>query len=234
MPYCTLSFSITCEDGTHVPRHYLSCEPNMAASRLNFRLATAQDAAKLEVLINTAFRDDPTTDVFLSADHACIDVTDVSALTAKIAQPDCAVLVATAGPADVDSSALVAHCSVRKLDGGAGTKEGGSTTTTTTAWFGMLAVDVSLKNRGLGSQVLAYAEDYVRREWGARRMEFDVVNTRAGLIAWYMRRGYQPTGETGPFPYDSHGNWRGVLRDDLHFILLGKNLTDAPTTAGVP
>lgn len=199
----------------------------MATSNLDFRLATAEDAVELEVLINTAFRDDATTEVFLSADHGSIDVTNVPALTAKIAQPDCAVLVArlaTAGagndPGDDDSAAtaLVAHCSVRKLED------------RRSAWFGMLAVDARLKNRGLGSQTLAYAEDYVRREWGAQRMEFDVVNTRAGLIAWYAGRGYRPTGETRPFPYDSHGDWRGVLRDDLCFTLLGKNLTDAPAT----
>ena len=92
------------------------------------------------------------------------------------------------------------------------------------AWFGMLAVDVGNQNRGLGSQVLAYAERYVRREWGARRMGFDVVCTREGLIAWYMHRGYRATGERRPFPYEFHKDWEGVVRDDLYFILLEKDL----------
>lgn len=186
----------------------------MAASSLNFRLATKEDAARLETLINTAFRADNTTQVFLSPDHASIDVTDVPSITAKIAQPDCAVLVAT-NP----DGALVAHCSVRKLD-------------KSRAWLGLLAVDVGSQSRGLGSQALAYAEQYARREWGFTRMEFDVVCTRAELIAWYTRRGYQATGETTPFPYDRHGDWKGVLRDDLHFIILGKDLSEVPTTAG--
>jgi len=186
----------------------------MATGSLNFRLATKEDAVQLERLINTAFRADTTTQVFLSADHALVDVTDVPSITAKIAQPDCVVLAVT----DPDG-ALVAHCSVRKLDGGR-------------AWFGMLAVDVRCQNRGLGSQVLAYAEQYARREWGATRLEFDVVCTRAELIAWYTRQGYQATGETAPFPYNRHGDWKGVLRDDLHFIILGKNLTEVPTTTG--
>jgi GNAT superfamily N-acetyltransferase len=185
----------------------------MATNSLNFRLATVEDAVQLERLINTAFRDDKTTQVFLSADHACVDVTDVPSITAKIAQPDCAVLVAT----DEPDGAPVAHCSVRKLD------DDGR------AWFGLLAVDVGCQNRGLGSQVLAHAERYARREWGARRLEFDVVCTRAELIAWYAHRGYRATGETRPFPYDRHSGWEGVLRDDLYFITLGKDLSDAPT-----
>lgn len=176
---------------------------------LNFRRATADDVASLETLINTSFRDDQTTEVFLSTDHTAIDVTSSAALASKIAQPDTAVLVAT----EPDTGALIAHCSLRfPMEDGV------------TAWFGLFAVDVGYKNLGIGSQVLAYAEDYARRELGAKRMEFDVVNTRAGLIAWYMSRGYKPMDKTLPFPYESAGNWHGVLRDDLEFVFFGKDL----------
>ena len=58
-------------------------------------------------------------------------------------------------------------------------------------------------------------------------MEFSVVNTRAELIAWYARRGYQPTGATEPFPYESHPGWEGLLRGDLHFVVFGKELGGA-------
>jgi ribosomal protein S18 acetylase RimI-like enzyme len=182
----------------------------MAIDKLNFRLATAEDATQLERLINTAFCDDKTTQVFLSADHPSVNVTDVPGIIAKIAQPNSAVFVGT----DSDG-AVVAHCSVRKLENGS-------------AWFGLLAVDVRCQNRGLGSQVLAHAENYARREWDAPRMEFDVVNTRAELIAWYTHRGYRATGESTPFPYEHHSNWEGVLRHDLHFVIFGKDLREAP------
>ncbi|CAN8098414.1 unnamed protein product [Discula destructiva] len=175
---------------------------------LKFRRATVQDAAALETLINIAFRDDHTTEVFLSTDHSTIDVTSAASIAAKIAQPDTAVLVVE----DLDDGALVAHCSVRLMEDGS------------TAWFGLLAVDVDRKNQGLGSQVLAYAEDYAYRELGARRMEFDVVNTRVTLRAWYTKRGYSLTGQRLPFPYGGHGEWHGVLRDDLEFVLFGKDL----------
>ncbi|KAI0449090.1 acyl-CoA N-acyltransferase [Xylaria acuta] len=185
----------------------------MATSNLNFRLATIADAVPLERLINTAFRNDKTTQVFLSADHTGVDVTNAPNLIAKINQPDCAVVAVT----DSSTGSIVAHGSVRKVDD-------------TCAWFGMLAVDVNCQKQGLGGQVLAWAEQYARREWGSLRMEFDVVNTRAELIAWYKRRGYQETGKTAPFPYKYHGDWEGVLRDDLCFIVLGKNLGETPAT----
>ena len=50
-----------------------------------------------------------------------------------------------------------------------------------------------------------------------------VINVRDTLIAWYLRRGYQRTGATEPFPY---GNDRvgKPLRPDLAFVVLEKTL----------
>lgn len=191
-----------------------SSSSTMATQTLNFRLATPSDAPALKTLINTAFQDDKTTEVFLSADHASIDVTSASSIAAQIARPDCAVLVATTD-ADRGAAVIIAHCSVRKTADRPGA-----------AWLGLLAVDVGAKNRGLGTRLLAHADDHVRRAWGpsVRRMELGVVNTRAGLVSFYERRGYRFTGETTPFPYDGHGAWRGVLRDDLYFRIMAKDL----------
>ncbi|KAK5634862.1 hypothetical protein RRF57_010575 [Xylaria bambusicola] len=121
----------------------------MATDDLDFRLATAEDAIPLERLINTAFLADKTTQVFLTDDRN-VNVIDVPTIIAKIKQPDCAVLTV----ADRSTGSLVAHGSVRKLDDGR-------------AWFGMLAVDIGCQNRGLGSKVLAWAEQYAYREWGS-------------------------------------------------------------------
>lgn len=182
----------------------------MAANRLTFRLATDADAQQLEHLVNTAFNADTTTEVFLLANRDPVTITDAAGIRAKIAQPDCAVFAGF----DADG-ALAAHCSVRKMDG-------------LRAWFGLLAVDARRQGHGLGSQVLAWAEQHARQEWGCTRLEFDVVNTRAGLKAWYAHRGYRPTGETRPFPYEYHDNWEGVLRDNMHFVILGKDLVETP------
>ncbi|KAI0528518.1 acyl-CoA N-acyltransferase [Xylaria digitata] len=188
----------------------------MAAGSLDFRLATVEDAVPLEHLINTAFRNDKTTQVFLSADYAGVNITDIPTIIAKINQPDCAILALT----DSSTGSIVAHGSVRRLDDKC-------------AWFGVLAVDVNCQKQGLGSKVLEWAELYARREWGSSRMEFNVVNTRVELIAWYEKRGYQPTGETTPFPYERHGDWKGVVRDGLCFINLGKDLGETPATTSV-
>ena len=140
----------------------------------------------------------------------CLNVShvldDISFSKAKLIMPSLLVYVLTDA-----TGAILAHGSVRKVDA-------------TCAWFGLLAVDVNHQNKGLGGKVLAYAEDYATREWGSTRMEFDVVNTRAELIAWYKRRGYQETGATTAFPYEYHGDWKDTLRSDLHFVVFAKDL----------
>jgi GNAT superfamily N-acetyltransferase len=66
----------------------------------------------------------------------------------------------------------------------------------------MLAVDDAYQRFGIGRKVLAYAEEYVRREWGVRRGGLNALSTREELILWYVRCGYQKTGEVTPFPVE--------------------------------
>jgi len=95
------------------------------------------------------------------------------------------------------------------------------------AWLGMLAIRPVLQGRGTGRAMLAAAEGWVAEQWGARRMRMTVIAQRAELIAWYERRGYRCTGETAPFFY---GDPRFGLpkRDDLHFVVLEKELGETP------
>ena len=182
----------------------------MTVGNITFRLATTEDAVPLEVLINTAYRSDKTTQVFLTTELAAraINIVSVASITAKIADPTTVVLVA------VDPhGALVGHCNLRPLD-----NKG-------LVSFGTFAVDVGRQSRGLGSQMMAYAEEYARRELGATEMEIEVVHTRLGLIEWYKGWGYVATGETTPFPYQYIGDWKGKLRDGLRFDILRKDLT---------
>lgn len=94
------------------------------------------------------------------------------------------------------------------------------------AQLGMLAVDPTLQARGLGGRLVAAAED-AARNFGARTLEMLVLAPRAELIAWYVRRGYAPTGEARPFP---HGDSRfGTPRDPaLAFTVLAKPLSPVP------
>jgi ribosomal protein S18 acetylase RimI-like enzyme len=91
-----------------------------------------------------------------------------------------------------------------------------------TWYLGMLTVRPDLQNRQLGRSLLAEAER-VAAQHGARRIRMTVIGIRDSLIAWYARRGFQPTGETEAFPY---GDARfGVpRRDDLVFVVLERVL----------
>ena len=90
-------------------------------------------------------------------------------------------------------------------------------------WYlGSLAVDPAQQNDGLGRTMLSAAEDWAR-ERGAGQIRMTVVNVRDALIAWYVRRGYNETVETEPFPYDDD-RFGVPLRDDLHFVVLEKDL----------
>jgi len=91
------------------------------------------------------------------------------------------------------------------------------------AYLGLLTVDPVRQAFGLGRLLLAAAEDHAALDLAAARIEMTVIAQREELVAWYVRRGYLPTGERRPFPY---GNPRAGLpkRDDVEFVVLEKRL----------
>lgn len=99
------------------------------------------------------------------------------------------------------------------------------------ASFGMFAVTPSQQASGLGSLVLAEAERIASDEMGARRLTMMVVDVRDELIAWYVRRGYRPTGARHPFPYEDERFGR-PRQQGLAFVVLVKDLTS--TTSASP
>ena len=92
-----------------------------------------------------------------------------------------------------------------------------------TAYFGTFAVRPTAQGRGIGDALLRHAEAHAAGA-GALRLEMTVVAQRSELIAWYVRRGYTPTGETRPFPYGDERFGR-PRRDDLAFAVLAKPLS---------
>ena len=91
-------------------------------------------------------------------------------------------------------------------------------------WYlGLLMVRPDMQDGGWGKKLLAAAEEFAK-ERGARKIRMTVLHVRDTLIAWYERRGYRLTGETKPFPYEDERFGR-PLRDDLHFLVLEKELT---------
>ena len=87
-----------------------------------------------------------------------------------------------------------------------------------TWYLALLTVRPDRQDQQLGRQLLAASEDFAR-ERGATRIRMTVVNTRETLLAWYLRRGYELTGATDPFPYHDERIGRPT-RPDLCFVVL--------------
>jgi GNAT superfamily N-acetyltransferase len=88
--------------------------------------------------------------------------------------------------------------------------------------LGLLTVKPDLQNKQLGRALLTAAEDFAKQR-GAQRIRMTVLHVRKTLIAWYERRGYSLIGETQPFPYGDE-RFGKPLRDDLHFVVLAKDI----------
>jgi|SRR5262245_33841012 len=84
------------------------------------------------------------------------------------------------------------------------------------AYLGLLSVNPQLQKSGVGSLLMAAAEDHCRQK-GCQSMDILIVNQRAELPAFYQKRGYFETG-TAPFPPDV------ITKLPVHFIKMSKNL----------
>lgn len=84
------------------------------------------------------------------------------------------------------------------------------------SYLGLLSVDPTSQQSGLGSQLMIEAERYCR-EQGSHCMDILIVNLRKELPAFYQKRGYVEKGTT-PFPPDV------PTRIPCHFINMSKPL----------
>ena len=90
------------------------------------------------------------------------------------------------------------------------------------AYLGMFVVSPTLQGAGIGKEFIQASEDFVRQEWGSKKMTGSVITLREELIAYYERRGYRRTGELLPFP-DNIAN--GIQKvKNLQFAILAKDL----------
>ncbi|KAJ5865654.1 hypothetical protein N7534_000207 [Penicillium rubens] len=178
-------------------------------NELNFRVATEDDAAQLQQLVESAFRTEDsrkgwTDDLGLSSAFR-LDVQEVLAMVTK---PDSVVLMATN-----NENTLLGSIGTSKRDANY-------------ARLFMLAVDTSKQRGGIGRQVLAYAEDYCQRTWGVTTLGLNTLSNRKQLTSWYSRHGYKMTGETTPFPREKFESL--LLPDDLCLVEFEKVLGIAP------
>ncbi|WP_296820177.1 GNAT family N-acetyltransferase [Brevundimonas sp.] len=178
-------------------------------SELSIRDAGLNDIPALHALIEGAYRGEGSRRGWTTeADLLGGQRTDPEALAAILVDPKQAILMAERDGALV-GCVLIAD-------------RGGDT-----GYLGMLSVDPELQSGGIGRALVRAAEREVQARWGARRLEMQVFWQRDSLIAWYARQGYEPTGETCPFPM--HDPRLGVpLRNDLWFVVLARELASSP------
>ena len=178
----------------------------MASTTLTYRRATPDDSLALLALIGSAYRGDASrTGWTTEADLLEGDRINEEGILAKIKEANGTVLLSH----DSDGQ-LVACCELLKQNDDLG-------------YFGLFAVDPNRQAGGFGRKVLAYAETFAKETWGFKKLEMSVIFTRNELIDWYIRRGYTKTEKTKPFPYEELED-HGALRDDLHFVILEKEL----------
>lgn len=177
---------------------------------LSVRTATLADVDPLVRLVTSAYRGEASrTGWTTEADLLDGDRIDPGVLRADITRPHSTVLVVDGTGPEAPGRSVLA-CAHVAVEDGAG-------------YFGMFAVRPDRQGGGIGRALLAEAERVVRDEWGQSSLRLSVIDARADLIAWYVRRGYARTGRLKPFPY---GDERfGVpKRDDLRFEVLEKHL----------
>jgi ribosomal protein S18 acetylase RimI-like enzyme len=84
------------------------------------------------------------------------------------------------------------------------------------SYLGLLSVDPTCQQGGLGSTLMVEAERYCR-ERGSRGMDILIVSLREELPSFYQKRGYVENG-TSPFPPDV------PTKIPCHFINMSKSL----------
>ena len=136
------------------------------------RLAEPQDAGNIARLVNAAFGPER---FFIDGDRTNLDKVRALLKKGKF------LLAEEAGS--------LAGCVYLELRGERG-------------YFGLLAVVPGRQRSGLGSRLVALAEEDCRIA-GCRFMDLTVVNLRTELLVYYRHLGYVEDG-TLPFPADQH------------------------------
>lgn len=180
---------------------------------LAFGIATLADIPALHGLIERAYRGDSAREGWThEADLLGGQRTDAATLASLIDDPDQRMIMA--------KSAMTLQGCVQIARGVQGT-----------AYLGHLSVEPHLQGRGIGRQLLAFAERLAIDEFVARRMEMTVIKQRSELIEWYGRQDYVPSGEERPFPVDDRRFGHPKI-DGLAFVVLTKPLGKLPIIVG--
>ncbi|HYV00156.1 MAG TPA: GNAT family N-acetyltransferase [Pyrinomonadaceae bacterium] len=166
------------------------------------RVAQREDAEKITIVINSAFRG--AEQFFVEGDR--VDVGEVLNLLSSgkflLVENEHALL----GCVYVEPRHLDSTCSSARSPAESHAR----------AYLGLLAVSPRHQQSGLGSMLMDAGEDYCRA-LGLRFMDIKVVNLREELAGFYRKRGYVETG-TSAFPAEVE------TKLPCHFIDMSKPL----------
>jgi GNAT superfamily N-acetyltransferase len=160
------------------------------APAITIRAATADDVPALIAMVNAAYRRSEG-DVFPTSER--VDRTDAMQHLPRIVVAEVGGVVA--GSIDIELSGDTAH-------------------------FGMLATDVGMQGRGIGSLLVDHAEEQARAA-GHTVMRIEVVK-EGGRVPWYERKGYRVLRETPGQSWNGGQDWGAVA--PWHMVDMEKEL----------
>jgi ribosomal protein S18 acetylase RimI-like enzyme len=169
---------------------------------MTFKTAQPQDAQRITTLVNSAYRGESskagwTTEAYLLGGQR----TDLQAIEEMIKQDRIELVFR--------EDQLLGCIYIRRES--------------EAVYFGMLTVNPTLQNQGIG-KILLHRLEELARNWGACKIRMTVISSRKELIEFYERRGFRWTGETEPFP--EHDPRFGLPKTKLIFNIFEKNLSE--------
>ncbi len=164
--------------------------------------AVVEDAPALDKLVNSAYRGDSSRQGWTTeADLLDGTRTDAAAI-AELIQRQGTILLKY-----VEENEILGCVELRNQD--------------SKLYLGMLTVKPHLQGKGIGKELLNAAEAEAKNQQ-CTSIFMTVISVRKELIDWYLRHGYQLTGERKPFAFNDPRFGQPKMK--LEFIVLEKKI----------
>lgn len=164
--------------------------------------AVVADAPSLDKLVNSAYRGDSSRQGWTTeADLLDGTRTDAAAIVELIQTPGTTLLKY------VEENEILGCVELQNQDD--------------KLYLGMLTVRPHLQGKGIGKKLLKAAEEEAKKQ-KCTSIFMTVISVRKELIDWYVRHGYQLTGERKPFAFNDPRFGQPKMK--LEFVGLEKRL----------
>lgn len=169
---------------------------------LKIVLASVADAKALDLLVNSAYRGESSRQGW-TTETDLIEGTriDEASLTELIKKKGTIVLICQ------EENELLGCVELRKDED--------------KLYLGMLSVRPDRQGKGIGKIFLEAAEENAKQQH-CSKIYMTVISIRKELIDWYVRHGYELTGEKKPFTVPDI-SW-GIPKQELEFVVLEKRI----------